>query len=336
MIADLPDKTEMQVYCVRRPIARRDMLADDDDGGDPFEDGAKRTPVHVVGRIIARSPVGAWWCAFVDQCGSPGRAERGRAFVRGGALLDLKVRPGCITAEIDGATRLRAIVSVSLPAVERQAAIRTQVEAAGEAAALQDVLPRIDLLPAPDELFGACGCTDHVPLCEHVMAALHGFGARLDAQPELLLLLRGVVIAAPSTTTSLVIGPLAPGKVALTGGLAALFRLNLRDEPLPALDDVVLGEQPPEPSPETTDDAVQIYDEALTSDPAEVVPALEETTIPTEPLAEVRRDYLKFIGIRSRTTDIWVREGVLLPTDRFHVYLRTPEVNRRIASKLAR
>lgn len=45
---------------------------------------------------------------------------------------------------------------------------------------------------------------------------------------------------------------------------------------------------------------------------------------------------LKFIGIRSRTIDIWVREGVLLPTDRFHVYLRTAEVNRRIASKLAR
>lgn len=61
---------------IRRPIARRDMLADDDDVGDPFEDGAKRTPVHVVGRIIARSPVGMWWCEFVDQCGSPGRAWR--------------------------------------------------------------------------------------------------------------------------------------------------------------------------------------------------------------------------------------------------------------------
>lgn len=61
-----------------------------------------------------------------------------------------------------------------------------------------------------------------------------------------------------------------------------------------------------------------------------------ETTSPSEPLAEVRRDYLKFIGIRSRTIDIWVREGVLLLTDRVHVYRRTAEANRRIASKLAR
>jgi hypothetical protein len=78
-----------------------DEFADDLDD-DPFEDRAARTPVHVVGRVIARSPVGAWWCAFVDKSASPGRAERGQAYVRAGALVDLKVRPGCITAELDG------------------------------------------------------------------------------------------------------------------------------------------------------------------------------------------------------------------------------------------
>ena len=315
---------------------RDDMLTDEDDGGDPFEDGARRTPVHVVGRIMARSPVGMWWCAFVDQCGSPGRAERGRAFVRGGALLDLKVQPGSITAEIDAATRLRAIVSVALPPADHQAAIRNQVETASTWAGLQDLLPRIDLLPAPKDLHGTCGCSDHMPLCEHVMAALHGFGARLDAQPELLLLLRGVVVAAPSALTTLVIGPLAPGKVALTGGLAALFRLNLRDEPLPAQYDIAMVEPPSETAPDTAGDAAQIHDQRLASDRDEVALALDETTSPEEPLAEVRRDHLKFIGIRSRTIDIWVREGVLLPTDRFHVYRRTAEANRRIASKLAR
>ena len=61
----------------------------------------------------------------------------------------------------------------------------------------------VSILPAAKDLHGSCGCSDHMPLCEHVMAALHGFGARLDAQPELLLLLRGVVVAAPSAPTSL-------------------------------------------------------------------------------------------------------------------------------------
>jgi hypothetical protein len=88
-----------------------EALADDDLDGDPFVDGAARTPVHVVGRVIARSPVGAWWCAFIDKWASPGRAERGQAYVRAGALVDLKVRPGCITAELDGAVRLRPMWS---------------------------------------------------------------------------------------------------------------------------------------------------------------------------------------------------------------------------------
>ena len=79
----------------------------------------------------------------------------------------------------------------------------------------------------------------------------------------------------------------------------------------------------------------QIHDGLIASDREEVTHVLDEPTSHAG-LAEVRGDYLKFIGVRSRTIDIWVREGVLLPTDRFHVYLRTPEVNRRIASKLAR
>ena len=325
---------------LRRPMAARsDMLVDDDDdGGDPFEDGATRTPIHVVGRVIARSPVGVWWCAFVDQCGSPGRAERGRAFVRGGALLDLKVRPGCITAEIDAANRLRPSVTVPLPTAERQAALQAQVEAVSDGAALQGILPGLDLLPALEDLLGRCDCSDHVPLCEHVMAALHGFGARLDAQPELLLLLRGVVVASPASLTSLVIGPLAPGKVALTGGLAVLFGLNMRDEPSPTLDGGALAELPPEPSSSDDADVAQIHasTESNVGDRCHETPALDEAPASAEPLAEVRRDYLKFIGIRSRTIDIWVREGVLLPTDSFHVYRRTAEANRRIAVKLAR
>lgn len=206
---------------LHRPLARREDASDDDDlAGNPFEDEASRTPVHVVGRVIARSPVGVWWCAFVDACGSPGRAERGRAYVRAGALLDLKVRPGCITAQIDAAIRLRPIVSVAWPPSERQEAIRAQLET-GAGASLQDVLPGLDLLPAPGDLLGSCGCTDHVPLCEHVMAALHGFGARLDAEPELLLLLRGIEVESLAAPTSLLTAPLTPGKVALTGGLAA-------------------------------------------------------------------------------------------------------------------
>ncbi len=193
-----------------------DELVDDDLDDDPFADGAARTPVHVVGRVIARSPVGVSWCAFVDQCGSPGRAERGQAYVRAGALVDLKVRPGCITAELDGAVRLRPIVNVPLPRRSLQSGYQA---GANGRDVLQILLPMLEtLLPAATELLGSCGCADRVPLCEHVLAALYGFGARLDAEPELLLLLCGVESTLPPAPTGLVIAALAPEKVALTGG----------------------------------------------------------------------------------------------------------------------
>lgn len=92
---------------------------------------------------------------------------------------------------------------------------------------------------------------------------------------------------------------------------------------------------PSEPTPSSGDDAAEIHDDLRTSDRAEVVPAQGETTSPSEPLAEGRRDYLKFIGIRSRTIDIWVREGSSPDRPLPRIPGGTAEANRRIASKLA-
>lgn len=330
-----------------------DDLDDDDLGDDPFAEET-RTPVHVVGRVIARSPVGALWCGFIDQCGSPGRAERGQAYVRAGAVVDLKVRPGCITAEVDGAVRVRPIVNVPLGRERYLSGLWTLPEDQGRYT-LQFMLPKLDVLPVATELLGSCGCADRVPLCEHVLAALYGFGARLDAEPELLLLLRGAETTLPPAPVGLVIAPLAPDRVALTGSLAALFNLNLRDDPLPADTSLLLEDSPDATRPDAaaselaSQDAQDVSADASPGSPAAPTGTANDEIEPTDgtrpaaaspgpatQLAEVRREYLKFIGIRSRTIDIWIREGVLLPTDRFHVYRRTEEANRRIAAKLAR
>lgn len=322
----------------------RDELADEDRDDDPFA-GDVRTPVHVVGRIIARSPVGAAWCTFVDGCASPGRAERGQALVRAGALLDLKVRPGCIIAEVDVGVRVRPMVTVPLLAAPRRASLAAEV-AAGSAV-LQGLLARGEALPVPGDLSGSCGCSDRVLLCEHVLAALYGFGARLDAEPELLLALQGVEVVVSSASTSLVIAPLAPAKIALTGSLAALFGLSLRDEPSLVSEDaadereeIAVDDEGDVASRDAASGHGPVSDPSLVQAAEEGEPDAVSAPPPAaeaaEPQVEVRRDYLKFIGIRSRTIDIWIREGVLLPTDRFHVYLRTHEANRRIAGKLAR
>jgi len=50
--------------------------------------------------------------------------------------------------------------------------------------------------------------------------------------------------------------------------------------------------------------------------------------------AEVRREYLRELGIPTPTIDAWLREGVLRRTGRHGVYERTPEAGRRIAAHL--
>ena len=48
------------------------------------------------------------------------------------------------------------------------------------------------IFPSPKEISLSCSCPDSATMCKHVAAAMYGVGARLDDQPELLFLLRGV------------------------------------------------------------------------------------------------------------------------------------------------
>ena len=48
------------------------------------------------------------------------------------------------------------------------------------------------LFPTPKEIELDCSCPDWADLCKHVAASLYGVGAKLDRNPELLFLLRGV------------------------------------------------------------------------------------------------------------------------------------------------
>ena len=87
------------------------------------------------------------------------------------------------------------------------------------------------LFPSPKEIQLSCSCPDWADMCKHVAAVLYGVGARLDQQPELLFVLRGVdereLIAGAGGDLRL--GHAAPdaGKVLEGGDLAALFGLDM-------------------------------------------------------------------------------------------------------------
>lgn len=48
------------------------------------------------------------------------------------------------------------------------------------------------LFPLQGEIKYTCDCPDWAGMCKHIAAVMYGIGARLDTQPDLLFLLRGV------------------------------------------------------------------------------------------------------------------------------------------------
>jgi uncharacterized Zn finger protein len=167
--------------------------------------GAVFLPIAITGRTIARTFWGKAWCdhlaSFSDY---ENRLPRGRAYVRNGSVIHLKISKGCVEAQVVGSSLYSIKVGVSPLAPARWAAIKG--ECAGKIDSLVGLLQgklsepvmRIitererGLFPGPLEIKKACSCPDSAGLCKHLAAVFYGVGARLDAEPELLFLLRGV------------------------------------------------------------------------------------------------------------------------------------------------
>ncbi|RBM16655.1 SWF or SNF family helicase [Streptomyces sp. PT12] len=146
----------------------------------------------------------SWLKALEDSALDGERLRQGRRHARAGAVGAVSVRPGRLTAVVrhaDG-TRLRADVLLRrLAAAEWDRLLDGASAEAGHIAALLDreMPPRlvedaelagVDLLPGVGDLDPECECGewDH---CAHTAAVCYHVARLLDADPFLLLLLRG-------------------------------------------------------------------------------------------------------------------------------------------------
>lgn len=167
--------------------------------------GARLSPVTIEGRTLARTFWGQAWCRHLESFSDyANRLPRGRTYVRNGSVLDLQIEPGTIKAQVMGSRLYHGTVSVAPLKPARWKAIKA--ECAGKIDSLvgllqgrlSDAVMRVitdrehGLFPQPSEIKLACSCPDWADLCKHLAAVLYGVGARLDTQPELLFLLRGV------------------------------------------------------------------------------------------------------------------------------------------------
>ena len=167
--------------------------------------GLTAAPVVLEGKQIARTFWGKAWCDNLEAYSDfANRLPRGRTYVRNGSVVDLQITAGKVTARVAGSSLYK--IEVKIKPLTPRAWQAIQAECAGKIASLIELLQgklsagvmqvvtrqEQGLFPTPKDIDLDCSCPDWADLCKHVAAALYGVGARLDTQPELLFLLRGV------------------------------------------------------------------------------------------------------------------------------------------------
>jgi uncharacterized Zn finger protein len=165
------------------------------------------SPVVLAGHKIADTFWGKAWCKNIESYQDfENRLPRGRSYVRGGAVIDLQIAKGEVTALVCGSSRTPYKIKIAIAPLARprwEAIKRRCLGKIGSLVSLiqgklsQETLALLcdresGIFPAPSEIEMDCSCPDWADLCKHLAAVLYGIGARLDADPSLFFVLRGV------------------------------------------------------------------------------------------------------------------------------------------------
>lgn len=152
-----------------------------------------------------------WWgSAWLEALegiagGSTGRLSRGRTYARQGRAEDLVITPGAVVGFVQGSEADPYEVYLDVRTFrddEWDTVFDAIAGKAAHAAALLDgeldpgvsadaEAVEVHLLPRARDLRTACSCPDHVEPCKHAAAVCYLIADALDADPFVLLLLRG-------------------------------------------------------------------------------------------------------------------------------------------------
>ncbi len=210
--------------------------------------GVKLRPVLIEGRAIATTFWGKAWCEHLERYADfANRLPRGRTYARNGSVMDLQISTGEVRAMVSGSEIYDARVAVQPVAPARKRALAR--ECAGKIDSVVELLagelsdgvmkvlcrPENGLFPSTRELSMSCSCPDGAWLCKHLAAVLYGVGARLDEEPGLLFVLRGVD---QTELVSHAAEKAMAGHRGATGGLergslSEVFGIELDGEPAP-------------------------------------------------------------------------------------------------------
>ena len=297
-------------------------------------------PVRIEGRTIARSFWGKAWNRNLESYSDyENRLPRGRSYLSSGQVLDLKVGAGKIDALVMGSHLYRVEVRISPLPPARWESLRAAC--AGKIGSLvellqgklsdqvMEVVTRHDagLFPSPREITKSCSCPDWADVCKHVAAVLYGVGARLDRQPELLFLLRGVDHLDLIDTAA---------EGALAGVPGAPSAPTIADEDVAGIFGIELEEEARnEPAPLAKVAKVPAKRKAAVRPGTAAVRTVKAGKARSAP-STISSGELVRLGVRRSAIQSWLMERVLVPTERRGVYLKTTHTDNRIEAYLER
>jgi uncharacterized Zn finger protein len=208
-------------------------------------------PVILDNRTLAKTWWGKAWNKNLERYADySNRIGRGRGYVRNGAVLDLQINKGKITALVQGTGRDPYLVAINIKPVKDKVWQKIKSDCAGKLDSLQDLLlgrfsqrlmdifmkEGAGLFPTPSEIKLACDCPDWATMCKHVAAALYGVGARLDQSPDLFFRLRGIGVKELITETVkdsagklLAKARVKSSRIIKTGNLSKIFNIELAE-----------------------------------------------------------------------------------------------------------
>lgn len=166
-------------------------------------------PVEVTARQgICSSWWGKSWCQNLERYADwSNRIERGKKYVRGGAVIDLKINGGNITARVIGSRTVPYTVNIKIKPLSIEHQQEVEKLASGKIQNIEELasgnfpeelknafFDEGILFPEPDEIDFSCNCPDSAYMCKHIAAVLYGIGVRLDSEPLYFFQMRGINI----------------------------------------------------------------------------------------------------------------------------------------------
>ena len=170
------------------------------------QDGHQLHPVSASANgPIARSVWGKAWCQHLSHYQDLDyRLDRGRSYLRQGAVLNLELSGSQVVALVLG----KELYNIELT-IAPMASARWHQFISATAGSVHSVLelisgalpttvtnriadPASGLFPEPEELQISCNCLDYAKLCKHAAAVLYGIGVLVDSAPERFFTLRQV------------------------------------------------------------------------------------------------------------------------------------------------